>query len=206
MLNLFSRLLGQPAPKTREYHGVKDSLSSMIENTQGHRGALSPLVRFVCEVICENVAAKDYLSETLAIRYWVNQHAPYFRDPKNVEWIRDPQALIEQMGRAAVRAGATPPTDLAQLASLVGTDPRAVVRCDCDEVASLCAALWLCAGNRADFVTAGFGKNPKPHSHVFARCEIPKQPGKFIVCDPVAGTKEAFMLENIRSFDTVRLD
>lgn len=164
------------------------------------------MVRFVCEVICERIAPKDYLSECLAIRYWVNQHAPYFRDPKNVELIRDPQAMIEQMGRAAVRAGAREPRDMAELATLVGTDPRAVVRCDCDEVASLCAALWLCAGNRADFVTAGFGKNPKPHSHVFARCEIPKQPNKFIVCDPVAGTKEAFMLENIRSWDAVRLD
>lgn len=178
----------------------------MVDQTQGARGATGSLVRFTTEQVCAYVAAKDYLSEVLAIRYWANYHAPYFRDPKNVEWIRDPSALIEQMARQAVYQGATMPTSIAGIAQLVASDPRARVRCDCDEVASLLAAMAMCAGNRADFVTAGFGAKPDPHSHVFTRVEIPKVPGQFLVIDPVAGTREEFMLRNVRSWSFKRLD
>jgi hypothetical protein len=79
------------------------------------------------------------------------------------------------------------------------------VLCDCDEFAALACAMWLSIGNRADFVTVGFGPNAKVHTHVFARCELPKT-SQFIVVDPVAGSKEADMLARAGDFTIYRMD
>ncbi len=170
---------------TRPYRGVADSLKMMKKAILGPRGAMSPTVRFVAEDIIREVSPKDYLSECLACRYWVNQHVDYTRDPAHVEWIRDPQALIEAMRKS----------------------PTGRVRADCDEFASLCAALWLALGNTVELVTVGFEAPPAEDSHVFARCLVPKiKRPAWIVCDGVAGTKEASMLTSYRTFHTYGLN
>jgi len=158
------------------YKGVEHSIQAMREGILGPRGDLSPLVRFWCEKICERVAPKDYLSEILAIRYWVLVHAPYFNDPTRVEWVRDPQALLEH----------------------IQASPTQVVRADCDEITELMAALWMACGKRVELVTVGFTATG-PHSHVFLRCEIPGGKDQWLVVDPVAGTREPSMLTKVKS-------
>jgi hypothetical protein len=203
-----TKRLGQPGSLalSAEYRGVEHSIDAMIAAVHSPRGATSTLVRLVAERVTHQVAPKDYLSEVLALRYWVNAHAHYMLDPRNVEWIRDPQGLLEEMARSAVIAGAPHPRDIFETASLVALDPRAIVRCDCDEFACLVASLWLSVGRKAEFVTVGFGGPGEPHSHVFTRVEMPKTPDAWIACDPVAGTKEAFMLGRISDFKTYPLD
>lgn len=159
------------------YQGVEHSIQAMRDAILGPRGDLSPLVRFHCERICEEVAPKDYLSEIQAIRYWVLTHAPYFNDPTRVEWVRDPQALLEQI--QASRTG--------------------VVRADCDEITLLMAALWMACGKEVELVTVGFTPNG-PHSHVFLRCKIPGAIDQWVVVDPVAGTREPSMLTKVKSY------
>jgi len=209
LASLFSALFGLSASKPQStantqslvYRGVMHSLSAMTKAVKGPRGATSPLVRLTAERVVERIAAKDYLSEVLAVRYWCNSKLPYLRDPMNVEWMRDPQGLIEEMARAAVYAGAPPPRNIFDVAALAALHPRGVARCDCDEFAMLVAALGLNLGAKAEFVTVGFGQRPEPHSHVFT-CLAPKGDGLWVACDPVAGTKEAFMLSNAASYDT----
>ena len=166
------------------YRGIEHSVENMVRLVQSPRGAFSPKVRFLSEWICKLVTPKDYLSEVLAIRHFVNARVPYFKDPVNVEWMRDPEAMVDE----------------------ITLSPEGILRADCDEVNMLICSLWLASGHQAEFVTVGFQKPPAPKSHVFARCAIPKsQPPQWIVCDPVAGTREAFMLPRIVQMDTVPL-
>lgn len=174
---------GEPPVKLERYEGVDHSIAAMKAGILSDRGAWSPKVRFTAERIVQHVSPKDYLSEVLAIRHWVSKHAPYLRDPAHVEWIRDPQALLEAMDAS----------------------PAGVVRCDCDEISSLIAALWLAVGNQVELVTVSFGTGPA--SHVFVRCKVPKATrNEWIVCDPVAGSKEAAMLTAYRRFWTYPLN
>lgn len=169
---------GAQPVRTERYRGVQHSIDVMTKQAAGPRGDLSPLVRFVAEDICRYVAPKDYLSEILAVRYWVLQKAPYFNDPARVEWIRDPVAILEQI------------------------KAYGVCRCDCDEINELMAALWMACGKRVQFITAAFTPTG-PDTHVFVRCEIPGRPrGKeqWIVGDPVAGTRETTMLTKVKRF------
>lgn len=184
-----SAIGGSPQPtKVRAYRGVNDSIRMMKRAILSPRGAMSPIVRFCAEDIVAEVSPKDYLSECLAIRYWVNAHVDYTRDPAHVEWIRDPQALIEAMRKS--RTGR--------------------VRADCDEFSSLCSALWLALGNTVELVTVGFDPPPAADSHVFSRCLLPKMAAgtkpMWMVCDPVAGTKEASMLRSYKTFHTFGLN
>lgn len=158
------------------------SIDEMLRATEGPRGATAPAVRFLAEEIVRGVAPKDYLSEVLAIRYWVNAHVPYLRDPATVEWIRDPVALIDEI-KATGSGG-----------------KLGVVRADCDEIAMLCASLAMAIGNDCDFVPVGFVWGGPP-THVLCRVHVTKIPTP-IVIDPVAGTREPKMLTTIRNFKT----
>jgi hypothetical protein len=99
----------------------------------------------------------------------------------HVEWVRDAQALLEKIQK------------------------EGVVRADCDEIGVLCASLWLNAGRRTQIVTVGFTPTG-PHTHVFVRCEIPGVKDKWIVVDPVAGSRENTMLTQVKSWKTYDLD
>lgn len=165
-----------------KYRGVDHSIKAMMDAVLSDRGGWSPEVRLCAESICRQVAPKDYLSEILAIRYWVLSKVPYINDPVHVEWIRDPQTMLEEIKK------------------------HGKVRADCDEITGLTTALLLNVGRRCQFITAGFLPAPAPHSHVFARTEIPGMKDKWVVYDPVAGSRENTMLQKIKSYRTIEVD
>lgn len=68
----------------------------------------------------------------------------------------------------------------------------------CDDIATLTAALCRQLGREAHFVTVGFGA-PGNYTHVFARVKEPRS-GRWIVCDPVAGPNEASMLARVKTY------
>lgn len=153
----------------------------MVRAVQGPRGESSILVRSVTEEIIREIHPKDYLSEILAIRNWVTENVRYSNDPLHVEYVKDPQRLIEeflQKGRA------------------VG---------DCDDIAALIACMALQVGRISQFVVVGFGGDPDEFSHVFTRVLEPKS-GQWIVCDPVAGTDERGMLRRVTNYEMWSLD
>lgn len=134
-----------------------------------HKGKQDLEVRRLCEIVCEDLAQGDYAGECLAIYYWVCQNIRYMRDIHDVEFVKEPARVLE------TRSG------------------------DCDDMATLLAAMLMAMGNRCDFVLASFNGAAVP-SHVYVRVYSPKGP---IVLDPVANRDTGKMLGELTSASTV---
>lgn len=120
-------------------------------------------IRHLVANIVKDVASGDYASECNAIYHWVDRNIRYLRDIHNVEFVQEPKELL--------RVGAG----------------------DCDDMATLLAAMFMAAGNRCEFVLVGFSSDRIP-SHVFVRVVNPQ--GKFVF-DPVANRDTKKMLESV---------
>lgn len=116
--------------------------------------------------ICSTVQESDYASEIYAIYAWVCQNIRYMRDIHEVETVMTPIRIVEQ------RSG------------------------DCDDMATLLAAMMMACGNRVRFLVVAFEKdNP---SHVFVQVMAPGgaridgsagDSSSWITLDPVAGAR-----------------
>lgn len=170
----------QPPATLSGFTGAPDTVRAMVRQAQGARGEKSMLVRSVVERITSGLQPKDYLGEIVAVRNWVAENVRYLNDPLHVELVKDPQRLVEEVmawGKASA---------------------------DCDEIACLIGTMCLQLGRIVEFVIVGFGA-PGSYSHVFCRVLEPKS-GKWIVCDPVAGTGERGMLQRVTTYKTWSLD
>jgi len=156
----------------RSFRGPKDTLDAMARIAHGPRGEKSLLVRQFTEAITRDVFPKDYLGEILAIRNCFLQPSPtrpnvplfrYMNDPRHVEWIKDPQRMIEEI------------------------QEHGSTTVDCDEVALCAAVMGMQCGREVEFVALGY--KPRQLTHVGARIKEPKS-GKWIWVDPVAGPRE----------------
>jgi hypothetical protein len=167
------------------FRGTAQTVEKMLEAALGPEGERNYKVRTWAESITRWVSPKDYLSEILALRAWATPdpvHGPlrYTNDPLHVELVKTPFRVlleVEQTGRALV---------------------------DCDDIACILASLGMCLGRKASFVIAGFNNNPQ-FTHVFCRLLEPKS-GKWIVLDPVAGSRELQMLQGITSSRVVMVE
>ncbi len=160
-----------PPTRIRPFHGPGDTVRTMIELCVGDRGERSTLVRQTKDHIIREIQPKDYFSEIIAVRNWVHEKVKYSNDALGVEQIQDPERLCDQIVKYGKAVG------------------------DCDEAALLIATLCRQLGREVEFVIVGFGR-PGSFSHVFTRVKEPKS-GRWIVCDPVAGTDEATMLRRV---------
>jgi predicted transglutaminase-like cysteine proteinase len=115
------------------------------------------------KTICAGVQPGDYASEILAIYYWVCANIRYMRDPFDTEMVSEPDQILK------VRSG------------------------DCDDIATLLAAMLMAAGNRCSFRLAAFTSPPTP-SHVFV---VVHTPAGVIVLDPVANRDTRKMLGRV---------
>ena len=167
----------QGAPATSHaYGGTPQTVRVMIAAAKGSRGERSMAVRRVAEMICAQIRAKAYADEALGIYYWVVRSTRYTHDPKHVEMVRDPTASLEEI------------------------QSRGVALLDCDDLATLLAALCMSVGMRCWFCTVDFRPCAgDSFSHVFCVAEDPKSKTR-IVLDPVAGPKTASMLSRVRCF------
>jgi transglutaminase-like putative cysteine protease len=138
----------------------------------------SYVVRELAEEICEKVKARDYVSEPLAIFYFVCAKTRYTRDPRTTELVRTPELIASQL-----RDGARP-------------------MLDCDDMAALICALCLAVGCPARVVTVAFRDmfyaGQRQYEHVFAQALDPKTQ-TWIVLDPVAGKRAKEMLRNTKA-------
>jgi hypothetical protein len=170
----------EPPHTLSGFSGHPDTLAAMVQVAQGPRGEQSMLVRSLLEDVILSVRTKDYLGEILAVRYWVTEWVRYANDMMHVEMVKDPQRLCEEIIARGQAVG------------------------DCDDIATLIGTMCLQLGREAEFVVVGFN-GPGSYSHVFTRVKEPRS-GKWIVCDPVAGTDERGMLERVSAYYTVSLD
>lgn len=100
--------LGAPPQSVRvtPFTGPRDTLAAMERVTLGPRGEQSMVVRQFTEYVTRGIAPKDYLGEILAIRNVFVMPSPwkpdrplfrYMNDPRHVEWIKDPQRMVEEI-------------------------------------------------------------------------------------------------------------
>ncbi len=162
------------------FEGSTDTLVAMIEAIQGPRGEQSIVVRTQVEQIISRMNPKDYAGEIVAVRNWAAENIRYTNDQLHVEMVKTPQTLVEEVQQRGVAVG------------------------DCDDIACLIGCMHLCLGREAQLLPVGFGAIGHL-SHVFERCKEPRT-GMWIVCDPVAGTREREMLEKITTYQIWSLD
>jgi hypothetical protein len=132
--------------------------------TAAHKGKKSLRVRRLAELITAGIAQGDYASEVLALYYWVCRNIRYIRDIDGVEFIKEPDQVI------ATGAG------------------------DCDDMATLLAALLMAAGNPVRFAIAGFKPGRPNFSHVYVEVMTPHGP---VTIDPVANRDTPKMLKTM---------
>lgn len=166
------------APPTSRvgYNGAPQTIQVMS------RAALEDAKHFetrqLAESICEGIDSKDYVSEYLALYYFLLQHTRYMRDPRRVELVRAPYIIAKQ-----IMAGHRPSID-------------------CDDSSVMLAALVLAVGGNAQFATVAFQKmmyrDEVQYSHVFC-CAIDPRTRQRIVLDPVAAEKTSQMLGRVQA-------
>lgn len=135
-------------------------------------------LRVLAEHIVEGLGSKDFLSEILAIYYWVLAHTRYANDPKTVELVRSPRLLVDRMLR-----GETPSVD-------------------CDDLCCLLCALFLSMGREVRIVTVAFKNayynNQRQYQHVYVQVREPRTQ-QWIVLDPVAAESAGEMLRRVKA-------
>lgn len=89
------------------------------------------------------VAPRAYMQELIALQEFVRDQISYTQDPEDVEMVQTPQKTLES------------------------------ARGDCDDEATLLAALLLSIGHPARFVAVGF--NNEPLSHVLVESKVADQ-------------------------------
>ena len=131
----------------------QSSLSALPEGAAGIRATLKAMqraaldaetdlsIRNLAESIVATTANKDYAGELAAIQRWVQLHIRYTRDPVNAETLKIPSALL--------------------------TSPQG----DCDDQATLVAALVMTIGFPARFVAIGMN-DPGVFDHVYTEAKL----------------------------------
>ncbi len=150
-------------------------------------------LRLLAEDIVGRLSGKDYLSEILAIYYWVCSHTRYANDPRTLELVRGPGELL-----ARLEANVSRLRD--QFAKgMHGTWKPSL---DCDDLTCLLCALFLVLGREVQICTVAFRnaffRGKRQYQHVYIRVREPRT-GNWIVLDPVAAETTAEMLRRIKA-------
>jgi len=126
-------------------------------------GSRNPEIVDLARAITRHLPNKDYKGEVQALYWWVRDNVRYVQDPRTTEWVTDPYTTIFVTG--------------------VG---------DCDDHATVMAALGLALGHGAGFRTvAADPVRPEEFSHVYAMIGIRERNEGFWVSVDTT-TREAF--------------
>lgn len=124
--------------------GDAGTMSVLAKMRSLARGSLTqPLVRQMAASIVDGIPGNQWSLQARAIRNWIEDHVGFLRDPRGVELLLTPELMVRTVltrGRIAV---------------------------DCDDVATLAAALGLSIGLRARFIAVGFHSPAAPFRHVW---------------------------------------
>jgi hypothetical protein len=140
--------------------------------TAAHQGKKDLAVRSLVERITSGIAQGDYAGEALAIYYWVCKNIRYIRDIDGVEFLKTPARLLK--------------------------DPAG----DCDDIATLLAAMLMAAGNPVAFAIASFKPGSPAFSHVYVELLTPHGP---VAIDPVANRATVTMLRDMKHKKVMRV-
>ena len=170
-----------PVPWLSGFRGTDDTIKLMLQYSRGPEGEQNARVRQWAESIVRLLRPKDYLSEILSIRHWcTGPHIRYANDARHVEMVKSPFRILSEI------------------------EQYGVCNLDCDDYATLIATLGMSLGREARFTMVGFG-DAGDYTHVFACLKEPRS-GEWIICDPVAGTREAEMARTAKTWKHVSVD
>jgi transglutaminase-like putative cysteine protease len=143
----------------------------MEKLVQSARGERSLRLRRVVEDIVRHVRDRDKLSQIAAIYDWFDRRYTFLPDPDDVELVRDPEAVLD---------------DLERTGRFVG---------DCDDATVFLTAALRTIGVPVRIVRVAFKENGS-YTHVFGVAfDQYKRP---IIIDPVAGERSARMASRAR--------
>lgn len=163
--------------KTVPYDGTDRTIAEMNRLASGDRGEKSLELRLVVEDIVREIQPRDKLSQMAAVFYWFDARYHFLPDPTEVELVRDPERVLE---------------DIRTKGRFVG---------DCDD-----ATTWLAAALRTinvptRIVRVAFKLPPAdrlegPYTHVL--CTARDQYNRWIILDPVAGKRAPKMVRRVK--------
>ena len=151
------------------------TLDQTVQAMRGVANSGKKDLRSLATTICRGIEPGDYNSEIYALYSWVRQNIRYAKDPHDVEWVQSPRALLES-GQG-----------------------------DCDDIATILAALCMAMGHECRFLVVGF-EDGAP-SHVFCQCAVRSRAsldgggngGKnWVTLDPVADEHTSEMHQRVR--------
>lgn len=123
-------------------------------------GKVSPSVRDYALRITRGIPGRDGTKQALAIRQWLASNIEFRRDPEGAELLYTPQRAL----RILTERG--PPLYI-----------------DCDDVATLAAALGSSVGLRSRFQVVGFLSPNAPYRHVWTDLSTPAKGARWIEMD-----------------------
>jgi transglutaminase-like putative cysteine protease len=148
----FVSLQGAAPPVERRWipGGDLGTYATVAAMTQAANRALTtPRVVQTAARIVRAVNVRDPVQVWRALRQWLVAHFQFVPDPLDVETIRTPLEQLRQI------------------------DERGVMLGDCDDAATLIAALAKAVGQRVRFVVLGFKTATAPYQHVYAEMATP---------------------------------
>lgn len=166
--------LDERTVELRPYYGAGQTIEVIRRSCR--EAQTKPVVRELVESVTKDLISKDVISEALAFYYLVLHHTRYMRDPRNVELVRAPWVVAED-----ILAGRTPGLD-------------------CDDMAGFLCALAATSGAECRVLTVAFRdlffRKQRQFSHVFAQVKEPRT-NVWITLDPVAADRTAQMHRRI---------
>jgi hypothetical protein len=151
-------------------------------------------LRLLAEDIIGHLESKDYLSEILAVYYWICGHTRYANDPRTIELVRSPDELL---GRLEANVGR-----LRAIFADGSSRDRWKPSLDCDDLTCLLAALFLSLGREVRVITVAFRnafyKNQRQYQHVYLQVREPRTM-TWVVLDPVAADQTGDMLRKVKA-------
>lgn len=120
--------------------GTRYTLNMMAAIARG--ASRSPPIRAVAHALIAQLPGTS-TAAIGAIRRYVATYVTFQNDPPGVEYVQQPVRLVQEIADHGVTYG------------------------DCDDVATLAAALGLSMGLRARYVVVAFRPLPTPYAHVY---------------------------------------
>jgi transglutaminase-like putative cysteine protease len=163
-----------PRHKVQPYRGTTDTVREMTRLAHGPRGELSLKLRSTVENIVRGVRPRDRLSQLAAIYDWFEPRFYYINDPVQVELVKDPERLLEEIAKHGKAMG------------------------DCDDASIFFYAAPRTIGIPTQFARVGFKDRPMAGKYTHILVVATDQYKRPIVLDPVAGPRTASMLSKVK--------
>jgi transglutaminase-like putative cysteine protease len=120
--------------------GTQYTLRMMASIARG--ASKSPVVATVARQLVAQLPATP-TAQVGAIRRYLSTHVVFQNDPPGIEYVQQPVRLVQEITQNGETYG------------------------DCDDVATLGAALGLALGYQARYVVTAFKPQPTPYAHVY---------------------------------------